>query len=135
MKFKNIFLSSIFIIMTSVVFGQIPKGAESIKIKGDSSTKEEVIHKLIKSGFNIKEDGKYGIKTEEKKIKWWFYEIRVSIIKDEYIFSIYLNDKLFNPPTSIKCKYKGSESNGNKVGFTALNDLVSELVHYDLYYE
>lgn len=121
--------------MTSVAFGQIPAGAESIKIKGDSFTKDEIVHKLIKNGFNIKEDGKYGLKTEEKKIKSWFYEIRVAQINYDFIFTIYLNDKVFTPPTQIKCRFKGLSINGHKVGFTALNDIVSEFVHYELYYD
>jgi hypothetical protein len=128
-------LTIILLLITSSLFGQIPKGATTISIVGDSTTEEKIAEALITNGFNIQTINKYTIKTETKKIKTWNFDVIVSMVGNKYTFkiywasniSVYVGGGVSTGPQRGECSYKGFNSSAYKVGFNELDYIVNSL--------
>ena len=136
---KKVLSIALFQVIFCLSYGQsneviIPKGAESISIIGDSSTNDKIIETLVVNGFSPSSVTDYVIKTEKKNIKYWYYDINVSKIKNNYTFRIYWSSEvefvisnISSGPSRDVCSFKGANSSARKVGFNKLLEIVNGL--------
>lgn len=132
----------ILIAISTVSYGQAPKKAKAIILVSDSLTEDDIANALIQNGYSIESVNKYSIKTGEKKIKSWNYDIEATKVNQGYRLSIFLSSNVSvnigygvtSGPSRTVCLNRGMENSGFKLGWRDL-EKVANSVNADLDYE
>lgn len=123
---------AIIVISMSAYSQSIPKKAHTI-ILNDTISEQQLAEVLLSNGYSISSVNEYTLKTDQKRVKYWYFDIVASRHKKGYKLSVFMNSSIsiyvgtiVTGDTRLQMSYKGMEMNANKVGFRELLAVASQ---------
>lgn len=123
------------ILLSFSVYGQAPKKAKAVIVLSEFISEERLAETLIQKGWEIASVNKYTIKTEQKKIKSWMFNIVITKVKNGYkvtsnwysSISINVGYGVSTGPSSGQCTNRGTNGGANKIGWMEVEKVANRL--------